>query len=84
VVGLFVTIEAKRPGRRGEKNAGATGQQIDQMRSIIDAGGIAMLADGEEDAALLRRELADMQYQPATQEYWSWLLNNRITGKDNG
>ena len=84
VVGLFVAVEAKRPGRRGEKNAGATGQQIDQMTGIIDAGGIAMLADGEEDAALLRHELADMQDQPATHDYWTRLLNNRITGKDNG
>lgn len=84
VVGLFVAVEAKRPGRRGEKNAGATGQQVDQLRGIIDAGGIAMLADGEDDAALLRHELADMQDQPATHEYWTHLLNNRITGKDNG
>ena len=84
VVGIFVAVEAKRPGRRGEKNAGATGQQIDQITGIIDAGGIAMLADGADDAERLRRDLADMQDQPATHEYWTHLLTNRITGKDNG
>ena len=84
VVGLFVAVEAKRPGRRGEKNAGATGQQVDQLRGIIDAGGIAVLVDSEADAALLRGELVGMQDQPATREYWHKLLNNRITGKDNG
>ena len=84
VVGLFVAVEAKRPGRRGEKNAGATGQQIDQMTGIIDAGGIAMLADGQDDADLLRHELADIQDQPATHAYWTRLLTNRITGNDNG
>lgn len=84
VVGLFVAVEAKRPGRRGEKNAGATGQQIDQLRGIIDAGGIAVLVDGEADAAQLRRALGNMQDQPATHTYWHDLLTNRVTGKDNG
>ncbi len=84
VVGLFVAVEAKRPGRRGEKNAGATGQQVDQLRGIIDAGGIAMLADGEEDIAWLRCKLAGDYWNPAVRDYWHKLLNNRITGKDNG
>lgn len=84
VVGLFVAVEAKRPGRRGEKNAGATGQQVDQLRSIIDAGGIAMLVDGEEDAATLRQKLASIQDAPASHGSWHTLLTNRITGKDNG
>lgn len=84
VVGLFVAVEAKRPGRRGEKNAGATGQQIDQLRSIIDAGGIAMLVDGEADAALLQYDLSDTKNHPAPRSYWHNLLTNRVTEKDNG
>lgn len=84
VVGLFVAVEAKRPGRRGEKNAGATGQQINQLRDIIDAGGIAMLVDGEADAAVLREALSLLSISPMQHDYWHHLLTQRITGKDNG
>lgn len=48
-VGLFVAVEAKRPGRRGEANAGATGLQVVNLRGILDAAGVAALADCEED-----------------------------------
>lgn len=48
-VGLFVAIEAKRPGRRTEPRAGATPAQFNHLCDILDAGGIAMLADSEED-----------------------------------
>jgi hypothetical protein len=84
VVGLFVAVEAKRPGRRGEKNAGATGQQVDQLRGIIDAGGIAMLVDGEDDAAVLREALRLLPISPMQHDYWHHLLTQRTTGKDNG
>jgi len=84
VVGLFVAVEAKKPGRRGEKNAGATGLQLDNLRDIVDAGGIAMLADGEDDAETLRMELRALPDHPATHTYWHTLLSNRVTGKDNG
>lgn len=84
VVGLFVAVEAKRPGRRGEKNAGATGQQIDQLRGIIDAGGIAMLVDGDVDVSILHRELRAIPDLPAQAEDWHKLMTKRITGKDNG
>lgn len=84
VVGVFVAVEAKRPGRRGEKNAGATGQQVDQLQNIIDAGGIAMMVDGEIDAEDLRCELAEVHINPGPREYWHKILQRRITGKDNG
>lgn len=66
-VGLFVAVESKRPGRRGEKNAGATGQQLDQMHAIIEAGGVALLADGQDDAdflsgAISRHELSHINW----------------------
>jgi hypothetical protein len=83
--GLFVAVEAKRPGRRGEKNAGATGQQVEQLRGIIDAGGVAILADGEDDAAWLGAEIKRARdFDLAWATYWGTILNNRITGKDNG
>lgn len=56
-VGLFAAVESKRPGRRGEKNAGATGQQVDQLEGIIAAGGVAMLCDGEADVDRLVTEM---------------------------
>lgn len=82
--GFFVAVEAKRPGRRGEKNAGATGAQMENLRDIIDAGGIAMLADGEDDAQRLRAEISLLQDRPVAPGYWLELLTARTTGKDNG
>jgi hypothetical protein len=47
--GLFFTIEAKAPGRRGEKHRGCSGLQVMQMEKIRAAGGLAFVVDGEED-----------------------------------
>lgn len=57
VLGVFVAVEAKRPGRRNEKNAGATGLQVDALLGIIEAGGFAYLADGEEDVTQIDTDL---------------------------
>lgn len=48
-VGLFVAVEAKKPGRRGEKNTGASPAQVAQLHAITDAHGIAALVDGTND-----------------------------------
>jgi hypothetical protein len=48
-IGLFIAVEAKKPGRRGEENAGATGLQVSQLRGILTADGAAAMVDGEED-----------------------------------
>lgn len=48
-VGLFVAVEAKKPGRRGEKNAGAEPSQVNQLRGIIEAHGVSALVDGTHD-----------------------------------
>lgn len=81
-VGLFVGIEAKRPGRRGEKNAGATGQQINQLREIIDAGGVGMLVDGQEDIAFLDGFFERLDISMLNAVAWHAELNYRI--KKNG
>lgn len=47
--GLFVAVEAKKPGRRGEKNAGAEPSQVNQLRGIIAARGVSALVDGTHD-----------------------------------
>lgn len=82
--GLFVAVEAKRPGRRGEKNAGATGAQMQNLRDIIDAGGIAVLADGSDDCDVLVITLENVNPFMPFDHYFSQILDNRITGKDNG
>jgi hypothetical protein len=81
-IGMFVGIEAKRPGRRGESNAGATGQQINQLREIIDAGGVAMLVDGQEDVAFLDSFLTRLDISMLNAVAWHAELNYRI--KKNG
>jgi hypothetical protein len=48
-IGLFIAVEAKRPGRRGEKSGGGTPAQGNQLRGIIEAGGVGALVDGTND-----------------------------------
>ena len=57
-VGLFVAIEAKAPGRRGQKLGGATQQQVDQLTYILDAEGIGMLVDCDPDLDRLESVLS--------------------------
>ena len=81
-VGLFVAIEAKRPGRRGEKNAGATGQQLDILREILTTGGVAMLVDGQEDTDFLAGVLQSLDSSPFDSVEWQAMLDRRV--KKNG
>ncbi len=55
-VGVFAAIEAKAPGRRGEKRRGATPLQVDKMAEILDAGGYAAVVDGQDDLDKLFHE----------------------------
>jgi hypothetical protein len=48
-VGLFVAVESKKPGRRGEENGGASPAQCKQLREIIQASGVSALVDGTHD-----------------------------------
>lgn len=57
-VGVLVAPECKRPGRRGEKNAGATSAQVNVMEEIIAAGGVALMIDGQHDVDFLRGVIA--------------------------
>lgn len=47
--GRFFAIEVKAPGRRGEKNRGASPLQVLQIEKIQVAKGIALVFDGEPD-----------------------------------
>lgn len=52
-IGLFVSVEAKKPGRRGEKNRGMSSKQKEHLDAINKAGGIAICCDGQEDLTIL-------------------------------
>ncbi len=56
-IGLFVSVEAKAPGRRGEKDRGMSKHQANNLRAIIDAGGFAACCDSFEDIEYLERQI---------------------------
>lgn len=80
-VGLFVAVEAKRPARRGTKLGGATGAQVNIMREIIDAGGVAMLADGKADADFLESVIKTLDFAPMNSVQLHALLDVRTNKK---
>ena len=55
-IGLFVSVECKKPGRRGEKIRGMSVHQFTHMEAIRAAGGLSICCDGVED-------LIDLQVQ---------------------
>ena len=59
-IGLFVSVESKRPGRRSEQNRGMSQHQYDHMVAIKVAGGFSICCDGYEDLAELDRELTKL------------------------
>ena len=48
-LGLFVAVEAKRPGREKELHGGLTKHQLYNLDAIFHAGGIGEMCDSEED-----------------------------------
>ncbi len=56
-IGLFVSIECKRPGRRGEHDRGMSKHQEIVCRDIVAAGGISDVVDGYEDLDALDGQL---------------------------
>lgn len=56
-IGLFVSIEAKKPGRRGEKDRGMSPPQKRHMDRIHAAHGISIVCDGYEDLHELNQEI---------------------------
>jgi len=46
---LSTTVEAKKPGRRGEQDRGMSKHQMLFMESVLAAGGISICCDGQED-----------------------------------
>ena len=56
-IALFVSIEAKRPGRRNEPDRGMSKHQVMFMEGVKKAGGVSVCCDGEEDLLALQYEL---------------------------
>lgn len=63
-IGVFVSIEDKRPGRRGEKRRGMSKHQYEHMEAIIEAGGISLCCDGEEDLKFFNHCMEQLQHGP--------------------
>jgi len=62
-IGLFVSVEAKKPGRRGEKNRGMSKHQADHLRDIKVASGLSICCDSFEDMNYLEGELMQLLYR---------------------
>lgn len=60
-IGLCVTVESKKPGRRGEPRRGMSVHQDLQMKAIRAAGGVSICCDGEEDLNLLDEALRKLK-----------------------
>ncbi len=59
-IGLFVSVEAKKPGRRGEELRGMSRHQYNNMVDILSAWGLSIVCDGQEDLDGLDRRLIDL------------------------
>lgn len=59
-IGRFVSIESKRPGRRGEENRGMTKHQFNNLKDIGLAGGVSVVCDGEDDLAVTEALLTEV------------------------
>lgn len=62
-IGLFVSVESKKPGRRGELRRGMSVHQHDMLTDVRARGGVSICCDGLEDLANLENELHTIQYE---------------------
>jgi len=54
-LGVFVSVEAKAPGRRGEAARGMSAHQARNLKEIREAFGASIVCDGQEDLQFLER-----------------------------
>ena len=59
-IGVFLSIEAKRPGRRGELRRGMSAHQEEFMEGVLGAGGLSICCDGYDDLAALEATIRDL------------------------
>ena len=58
--GRMIAIEAKRPGRRGEKNEGLSDLQVMFGKAVVIGGGLFFKVDDYESIDAVRRELEEL------------------------
>lgn len=58
--GLFLGIEAKKPGRRGEPDRGMSKHQVLFMEGVKKAGGMSFCVDGHADLLEIQAELQQL------------------------
>lgn len=56
-IGLFVSVEAKKPGRRNEKDRGMSKHQVLFKEGVRRVGGLSICCDGQEDLAALEHDI---------------------------
>lgn len=61
--GLFVGLECKRPGRRGEKGRGMSMHQAMFLAAVNAAGGKGVVVDGFEDLVKLDNDIFQQEVQ---------------------
>lgn len=59
-IGLTVTVESKRPGRRNEPDRGMSKHQVLFWEGVTGAGGLSICCDGVEDLARLESQIAEL------------------------
>ena len=59
-IGLFVSLECKKPGRRGEPDRGMSKHQVLFMEGVKKAGGVSFCVDGHEDLLELQATLQQL------------------------
>jgi len=92
-IGVFVSIECKKPGRRGEKDRGMSKHQVLFMEGVQKAGGVSICCDGHEDLAELECRIDNLTMGPVTplsdelklggaldDDHPLWLVNEQIKG----
>ena len=60
-IGLTVTVEAKRPGRRNEPDRGMSKHQVLFWDGVTGAGGLSVCCDGQEDLDRLDKQLSELK-----------------------
>lgn len=73
--GVFIAVEAKRPGRRGQTNRGCSALQAKFLNSVATHDGIALVFDGEDDdveklIGIVEAPRAHLGYNTLDQDYW--------------
>lgn len=59
-IGLFVSVEAKKPGRRNEPDRGMSKHQVLFWEGVTKAGGLSVCCDGPEDLERLEEQIRDL------------------------